>query len=79
MGLMEALETLEAELATELGAFEKAGELLGVGKGLAPTLRSSTGARFKLVEPQPANTNEHSSVAAAIPPKPLEPLKNFKP
>jgi hypothetical protein len=70
------LDALEAELATELGALEEAPELLGVGKALVPTLRSSTGARFKLVEPQPANINVHSSMAAAIR---LEPLENFKP
>jgi hypothetical protein len=73
------LDALEAELAAELGALEEAPELLGVGKGLAPTRRSSTGARFKLVEPQPANINAQSSMAAAIPLEPLEPLENFKP
>ena len=66
-------------MATELGALEEAAELLGVGKGLAPTRRSSTGARFKLVEPQPANNNAQSNVAVAIPLEPLEPLENFKP
>jgi hypothetical protein len=70
------LKALEALDATELGALEEAPELPGVGKGLAPTLRSSTGARFKLVEPQPANINAQSSMATAIP---LEQLENFKP